>query len=896
MDTPSTRPTVRFGTGLAAVTVLAALMIGPPWGLVRLVGWPLPERIPTGADLLAWLETAMSDAVIIDILACACWIAWAVFVLDVVAAFIERASGRSLIPAPPGPQRALAVALVTGIAFALLGHRLTGTSPAPGVAAAHQYQAITRTLVAHDLEPHSNTVTVRPPHSGTHDSLSLIAEEHLGNGNQWPAIYDLNRGAAQTDGRSLDDPDLIHPGWVLQLPTAAASRVIDPPSRTEPAPANAHPSGGGDEIQDENVSPDTGGVELRSGAYVGTGLIAAIAAAVAAAMLWRRRRYRPGSGDRSDLTFEPVIEAMRTTATDLASPGNEHETEPHPGLPIGTRDGEVLRPDAPTHSGIGLVGPGAPSAARALLITWLTQMSTDGGQVKIMIPTADIETLLGGGVPDLQPFPVQVHPDLHHALDALQVELVRRTRIIEGDLSSKSEFPSLMLLASVAAADAGRVRTIVDQGATLGITAVLLGSFDPARTVRVRADGTIGAAGADYEHQLGGCRMFNLPAPDASAILRVLAEAAGFQNRPTAPTIEGVEGDSLADLEIITGAPNPTIPGNGQGYPPGHDAAPPGQGQPAAPRAGASMLAADHPEQQEDPSSVETTAPGDIDTANGPTTPPVRRFSMQLLGEPLLAIRGDTDQLQPTPQQPSQKQWEILVQLALHRDGASRDTIAAAIWPDVDSTNTFHATMSHIRKLLRGVGVHGDTIIQENGRRYRLDPDIVDVDLWRLDDALTARKSDLPDGTRQSSTLAVTRLYRGDLAADISGVWLHSEREALRRTVLDVISDAARRLVKAGPAAILTLLEEARRIDPYNQAIYRDIARTQAELGQYSAISRTLSLLTIKLKERDAKPCKLTMDVFAGLQQREYQNLAKNGQPTHLHQRQTPRAASGSTP
>ena len=41
---------------------------------------------------------------------------------------------------------------------------------------------------------------------------------HLGDENRWPEIYALNMGVAQTDGRSLTNPDLIHIGWVLEIP------------------------------------------------------------------------------------------------------------------------------------------------------------------------------------------------------------------------------------------------------------------------------------------------------------------------------------------------------------------------------------------------------------------------------------------------------------------------------------------------------------------------------------------------------------------------------------------------------------------------------------------------------------------------------------------------------
>jgi 5'-nucleotidase/UDP-sugar diphosphatase len=51
------------------------------------------------------------------------------------------------------------------------------------------------------------TVTVK---SG--DSLSRIAKRELGDADKWKAIYEANKD-------KIKDPDLIHPGLVLTLPS-----------------------------------------------------------------------------------------------------------------------------------------------------------------------------------------------------------------------------------------------------------------------------------------------------------------------------------------------------------------------------------------------------------------------------------------------------------------------------------------------------------------------------------------------------------------------------------------------------------------------------------------------------------------------------------------------------
>ncbi|MEV6400960.1 LysM peptidoglycan-binding domain-containing protein [Streptomyces sp. NPDC051907] len=59
------------------------------------------------------------------------------------------------------------------------------------------------------------------------DSLSLIAQQQLGDGDEWPALYRANR-------EQIADPDLIHPGQRLDLPARAEPTAPERPA--EPAP------------------------------------------------------------------------------------------------------------------------------------------------------------------------------------------------------------------------------------------------------------------------------------------------------------------------------------------------------------------------------------------------------------------------------------------------------------------------------------------------------------------------------------------------------------------------------------------------------------------------------------------------------------------------------------
>ncbi|MHA6622897.1 LysM peptidoglycan-binding domain-containing protein [Pseudonocardia sp. DLS-67] len=86
-------------------------------------------------------------------------------------------------------------------------------------------------------------VVVRPG-----DTLSGIAADRLDYPGRAEELFDENRGRLQPDGRTLSRPDLILPGWTLELPESTQSDAAAPttpdPERRQPArerqPAPTH--------------------------------------------------------------------------------------------------------------------------------------------------------------------------------------------------------------------------------------------------------------------------------------------------------------------------------------------------------------------------------------------------------------------------------------------------------------------------------------------------------------------------------------------------------------------------------------------------------------------------------------------------------------------------------
>jgi DNA-binding SARP family transcriptional activator len=202
---------------------------------------------------------------------------------------------------------------------------------------------------------------------------------------------------------------------------------------------------------------------------------------------------------------------------------------------------------------------------------------------------------------------------------------------------------------------------------------------------------------------------------------------------------------------------------------------------------------------------------------------------------------------------------ELLVLLALHPGGTTRDTLVSVLWgedPPARPTNALHTALSRLRRDLTDAtgGAVTDIASADNGH-YRLDPATVDVDYWRFERAVAARRAAGTDAERIAAYREVVNSYGGPLVEGMSKVeWLEPAREAIRRDAIDAVSGLARALVEQDPQQTLDLLEVARAFDPHNELLYRDIMRLQERLGQLDAIPRTLTLLTTRLAEINEQP------------------------------------------
>lgn len=124
-----------------------------------------------------------------------------------------------------------------------LREQLIGQEVAPGIIFDDDTWVIHPGWVftAPSAEP-SNSATTSSYTVVEGDTLSGIAESHLGNPDRWADLWELNANQPMNDGRTFTDPNLILPGWNLTLEAPDAPAIDEPSVAEQPAPTLPAPT------------------------------------------------------------------------------------------------------------------------------------------------------------------------------------------------------------------------------------------------------------------------------------------------------------------------------------------------------------------------------------------------------------------------------------------------------------------------------------------------------------------------------------------------------------------------------------------------------------------------------------------------------------------------------
>ncbi|MGW5580523.1 hypothetical protein [Micromonospora chokoriensis] len=243
--------------------------------------------------------------------------------------------GRARLFTIRGTDRGNAVAVLAGVVFAVLLMPAPALSPRAYAAPAHMAPAPSAAA--------EKFYVVGAPVDGQREFLFAIAAQTLGDGKRYREIFDLNRGRPQPDGRVMNDPTAVEPGWILLLPDDARG----PGVRTGPLPSVAPPSdlpSAGTPATTAGAQPeaDTGGTSPTLLATVAGLLLAALAVP----LLLRCSRRVPAPAGPSPEAAAPVpgtsapstVDTPATSATvALPLPRGPSSSDPAPGPPVTTR-------------------------------------------------------------------------------------------------------------------------------------------------------------------------------------------------------------------------------------------------------------------------------------------------------------------------------------------------------------------------------------------------------------------------------------------------------------------------------------------------------------------------------------------------------------------------------
>lgn len=245
-----TRRLINLTKSVLALATIATLLVGVPWLLLGMGGFPGSSLLDAISDPLASDSTKSEQflAGTVGIIAWFCWlqVAYALMV-EVVAAARGTVANRA--PLLPGIQAA-AARLVTATTLIVSSFGPTATAMAAPLAPVVAFEpalaaSVDRTPLSHADQPSEVGTTLGEIYTTSdRDTFWSIAETTLGDGLRWREVREANVGRTMADGASItSSTEELAGGWELQLPSDAVVPVRDadddgtPEVQTDPAGA-----------------------------------------------------------------------------------------------------------------------------------------------------------------------------------------------------------------------------------------------------------------------------------------------------------------------------------------------------------------------------------------------------------------------------------------------------------------------------------------------------------------------------------------------------------------------------------------------------------------------------------------------------------------------------------
>lgn len=233
------------------------------------------------------------------------------------------------------------------------------------------------------------------------------------------------------------------------------------------------------------------------------------------------------------------------------------------------------------------------------------------------------------------------------------------------------------------------------------------------------------------------------------------------------------------------------------------------------------------------------------------------RARVRLLGWPAV----DTSAPQHGPARPAT--LALVAFLVLRREGASRDELLEALWPDADprlSEQRLWKSLAETRRLL------GTVLLRERDR-YRLERQSLWIDADELERLLAAAD----DARRNQAELHLlehaSELVRGEPLAGLDYLWAQGEARRLRGTLVELYARLARLRLAAGRARdTLTACERGLALDALDEELWRLAMEAEAAIGARSSIAARYQTLCALVGDRlGLDPERQTRDLYRQL-------------------------------
>jgi two-component SAPR family response regulator len=149
-------------------------------------------------------------------------------------------------------------------------------------------------------------------------------------------------------------------------------------------------------------------------------------------------------------------------------------------------------------------------------------------------------------------------------------------------------------------------------------------------------------------------------------------------------------------------------------------------------------------------------------------------------------------------------------------------------------------------------------------RRYAIDADLIEVDLWRMLTAIQTANHASDDQEALTALRQATSCYTGEFAADLEQAWTIGYATTTRSQVVSTYARIAEITEADQPDEAVTALERAIDIDSVNEELYQRLMRIHGRQSNTDAVRATMRLLSNRLAEIGySEPSQATQRVAA---------------------------------